>query len=257
MNTIPARKMKISIELPDGELTGHPDCIISRGELRNVLVDIKTMNERSFTNWKREGTKRSKPQYYDQVHIYAAGLKKQGREIEHLGIVGVNKNNSEMHIEIFDYDPEHMESVLSRTERIMQAEEAPTENSPQEDWCCRYCEYFSECELQATAKPEKLEPEVEYTEDSGVIDAMRELMTARELGKESRDLEAHAKGLLDEHMKQSGRSRINGGGLMFSLTERERRTFDSNAFKKEHPDLAVKYLKMSSSMIYEIKEHRA
>ena len=247
-------ELEVKIAVKGGEISGHPDCIISRGELRNVLVDIKTMNERSYTLWKREGTLKSKPQYADQVHIYAHGLKESGRAIEHVGIVGVNKNNSEMHIEIFDYDSERMTEILSRAERVLNAESVPTENSPRESWCCRYCEYEDICGLQARPKPAELDAEVEETNSEPVITAMRMLMSSRTLAKESRELESQAKKVLEEHIKESGKTKIHGGGVLFSLTERKRSVFDSTGFKKDYPDLALKYMKESASLMYEVKE---
>ena len=245
---------EISLKLDGGEIHGHPDCIISHGELRNVLVDIKTMNDRAFALWKREGTEKSKPQYVDQVHVYAQGLIESGRNIEMLGIVGLNKNNSDLHIDLFKYDSARIAEILERSERVMKAQEVPTENSPREAWCCNYCEYADMCSFHRRPKPADIDASVEYTEDARVIDAMRELMSARELGKESRDMEAYAKSVLDEHIKAQGSSRIAGGGLMFSLSERTRGTFDSAAFKKDHPELAGQYIKTSTSVFYEVKE---
>ncbi len=246
--------VEVHVALDGGELAGHPDCIISRGDLRNVLVDIKTMNDRSFTTWRREGTLKSKPQYADQVHIYAAGLKHAGRKIEHLGIVGLNKNNSELHIDLFNFDESRLAEIEERSERVMKAATAPDEDSPRESWCCGYCEYADLCELHRKPKPAEKESDVEYTEDGGIIGALRDLKDARELAKDARDKEAEAKSVIDEYIKTHGNSRIAGGGLMFSLTERESSRFDSATFKKEHPDLAQEYMKVSSSVMYEVKE---
>ena len=245
---------EISLQLDGGEIHGHPDCIISRGALRNVLVDIKTMNDRAFTLWKREGTEKSKPQYVDQVHIYAQGVIEAGRKVEMLGIVGLNKNNSDLHIDLFKYDPARIAEILERSERVMQIKAVPTENSPRESWCCNYCEYADICSVYRRPKPAEMDASIEYTEDTRVIGAIRELIEARELAKNARDMEAHAKGLLDEHIKEQGNSRIAGGGLIFSLTERTRGTFDSTAFRKDHPELAGQYMKMSRSVMYEVKE---
>ena len=241
---------EISLKLDGGEIHGHPDCIISRGNLRNVLVDIKTMNDRAFT----EGTEKSKPQYVDQVHIYAQGLIESGRNIEMLGIVGLNKNNSDLHIDLFKYDPARIAEILERSERVMTAQEVPTEDSPREGWCCNYCEYADICSFHRKPKPAEIDASIEYTEDSDVIGAMRELISARELARDARDMEAHAKSVLDEHIKAQGNSRIAGGGLIFSLSERTRGTFDSTAFKKDHPELAGQYTKTSTSVMYEVKE---
>lgn len=245
---------EISLKLDDGEIHGHPDCIISRGELRNVLVDIKTMNDRAFTLWKREGTEKSKPQYVDQVHIYAQGLIKAGRNIEMLGIVGLNKNNSDLHIDLFKYDHARIAEILERSERVMKAMEVPTENSPREAWCCNYCEYADMCSFHRRPKPVELDTSIEYTEDDEVVGAMWELLNARGIAKDARDMETHAKSVLDEHIKAQGNKQIAGGGLMFNLTERTRGTFDSAAFKKDHPEIAVQYTKTSTSVVYEVKE---
>lgn len=246
--------LEVCVNLGEGEIHGHPDCIISRGELQNVLVDIKTMNDRAFTYWKREGTEKSKPQYVDQVHIYARGLIESGRNIEMLGIVGLNKNNSDLHIDFFRYDPARIAEILERSERVMKSQEVPIENSPRESWCCSYCEYEDICGFHRKPNPSESDPSIEYTEDESVIGAMRELMNAREIGREARDMEAHAKSLLDEHIKEQGNSRISGGGLMFSLTERSRSMFDGMAFKKAHPELVQEYTKVSKSVVYEVKE---
>ena len=41
-------ELKVEIPVLGGKLVGHPDCIISKGEVQNALVDIKTMNDRAF-----------------------------------------------------------------------------------------------------------------------------------------------------------------------------------------------------------------
>ena len=171
-----------------------------------------------------------------------------------LGIVGLNKNNSDLHIDLFKYDPARIAEILERSERVMTAQEVPTEDSPREGWCCNYCEYADICSFHRKPKPAEIDASIEYTEDNSVIGAMRELVSARELAKESRDMESHAKSVLDEHIKAQGNSRIAGGGLIFSLTERTRGTFDSTAFTKDHPELAGQYTKTSTSVMYEVKE---
>lgn len=63
--------IEVEIELEGGILTGHPDCIISKPDgPHHVLVDIKTMNERSFAFWKRQGSLKSKPQYLNSKESY-------------------------------------------------------------------------------------------------------------------------------------------------------------------------------------------
>ena len=150
---------KIEVPVNGGKLIGHPDAIISKGEIQNALVDIKTMNDRSFTYWKRQGTEKTKRQYVTQLHIYAMGLMAQGREIEHLGIVGVNKNNSDMHIDLFNFDALYANELKQRTEELFKEQIAPEFNCPSEKWACFYCEYAENCVLlDVNGKEEKAWP---------------------------------------------------------------------------------------------------
>ena len=247
-------ELEVHVPLRGGELAGHPDCFISRGELRNVLVDIKTMNERSFTKWRREGSVKSKPQYVDQVHIYAEGCRLMGREITKLGIAGLNKNNGEWHLEIFDYDAERMSAIRERTERVLTAVEPPADGSPKEDWCCGYCEYSEDCPCYRRLSRASETASTEQAAGSEVVNAMRELYVAREQVKEARDREARAKALLEGYVKSTGEKSIKGGGLRFQLLERESRRFDAERLRKEHPELAQSYDKVVKSVVYDVKE---
>ena len=246
--------LEVKIELTDGTVAGHPDCFISRGALQNVLVDIKTMNERSFRMWRREGSMKSKPQYVDQLHIYARGCREMGRNIEQLGIVGVNKNNSEMHIDIFEYDRSRIAEILERAERVLKCEAAPEMDSPRESWCCGYCEYAEQCGKVTIDREPVTKETAEVTKDEALIGALHDLKLSRELGKESRELETAAKATIDGYMKMSGKREVQGGGLMFQLLERATSRFDTTQFKKDHPELVSTYMKASVSKVYEVKE---
>ena len=247
--------LEIVLPVAGGELRGHPDCFMSRGDVRNVIADIKTMNERSFREWRRNGTLKSKPQYADQLHIYAAGCLKECREIEHLAIVGVNKNNSDMYIDMFDYDASRMAAIKERSERILSIEIAPEEGSPRESWCCGYCEYAGECP-QARRSPVCREPSTPAsTGDVEIVEAMRMLKEARDLSKLAKEQEMAAKEMLDAYVQSSGQREVIGGGLTFRLMERETSRFDTTLFKKEHPELLWRYMKSSRSVLYEVKEN--
>lgn len=253
-------EIEVSVPIYGGKLAGHPDCIMSRGEISNALVDIKTMNERAFTQWKRERTLKSKPQYVTQLHIYAAGLKAQGRKIERLGIVGVNKNNSEMHIDIFEFDEGTYLDIISRAELVINASTVEEVDGATEKWACNYCEYAKQCELDREPfipndkPPVILDAQIPETQDEAIISAMKALQNARELSKRVRELEAEAKPVLDENVKEKGLHGVTGGGLICRVRETTSSRFDSTAFKKAHPDIAVQYTKSSKSTTYEIKE---
>lgn len=256
-----SQKAEIEVTVPviGGKLAGHPDCIISKGEIQNALVDIKTMNDRAFTYWKRSGSLKTKPQYVIQLHIYAMGLMKQGRKIERLGIVGVNKNNSEMYIDFFDFDENTCNDILNNAELIMNTKERPEYDCPTEKWACEYCEYARQCELDTEPFRPKETPKVStdtqipVTNDETIISAMKALQNARELSKQARALENDAKPVLDENVKGKGLQGITGGGLLCSVKETTSARFDSTAFKKAHPELVSQFTKNTTSTTYEIK----
>lgn len=248
-------ELKFVIPVNGGNITGHPDAFISRPGCEDVLVDIKTMNERAWVQWKREGSLKSKPQYVDQLHIYAMGAIWAGYQVEKLGIVGVNKNNSALHIDFFDFDKSRFDEIKKRATEVFTANEAPCENCPSEKWCCGYCEYSHFCELYAkTAKDTEVGDDIAITSDEDIINAMDLLKEARELSKAGKELEDEAKIVLDEKVRQRGIKSIKAGGLILKLTETTSNRFSSTAFKSAHPDMYQEFVKPSTSVVYNLKE---
>ena len=247
-------ELEVTIPLEGGELAGHPDCFISKGEITDCLADIKTMNERSFTQWKRAGTLSSKPQYVDQLHVYAMGCIRAGRKISRLAVVGVNKNNSDWHIDIFDFDFYRAADLQDRASAVFSLSEPPTEDSPREAWCCNYCEFAHLCELKGTFKrtAEVMPPEQLTIDDSGL--ALLNLQQARVLGREARSMEAEAKSALLAQAKATGTRTFKGSGLTCTISERTSSRFDTAAFRAAHPDLAAKYTSESTATYFDIKE---
>ena len=253
-------ELEVTVPIENGWLAGHPDCIISKDDMENILVDIKTMNERAFTQWKREGSMKSKPQYVDQLHIYAMGCIRNGILINNhtLGIVGVNKNNSDWHIDFFDFNFGRAADIQDRAVSIFTMNEPPVEDSPREAWCCNYCEFAHMCEIKGKSKPK---PEaVEdlslsfLDEDEKVARALKDLAFARDIANEAKQKEAEAKQVLIAEAKAKGLNTLKGGGFTCTITERTTSRFDSAGFKKAHPDVAAKFTSESTTTYFNIKE---
>ena len=254
-----SQNAELAFELPvrGGKIRGHPDCFISRpdNEYGHVLADIKTMNENSFIRWKREGTLKNKPQYVDQLHVYAMGAIWAGYKVDKLAIVGLNKNNSAMHIDFFDFDEKRFADIRKRATQIFTAEKEPEENCPAECWCCNYCEYSHICDIfKASQQDTSVGEDIAVTSDENVINAVDLLKEARELSKAGKDLEEEAKTVLDEKIRQRGIKAIKAGELILSLSERVSDRFDSTAFKAANPELYQQYKKPQSCVVYSIKE---
>lgn len=146
------------IKVAGGEIRGHFDAIIFRPDTGNVLVDIKTMNDRAFIHWKRVGTEEKSPQYLDQLHVYGDAAISAGLVLDRLGIVAVNKNNSEMKIELINYSIERMMEIRTRAEWIFTLKEAPEPGSRMAKWACPYCSYRHLCDLSEVKTPIDCKP---------------------------------------------------------------------------------------------------
>lgn len=237
-----------------GKIGGHPDAFMSKLNCDNVLVDIKTMNERAFISWKRNGTIKDKPQYADQLHVYAYAAKLAGFPVDKLAIAGMNKNNSELHIDFFDYEPERMNKIIERAERILNLDKAPEQGERYEAWACSYCDYCKHCELCSHKRDTHVDNSVLQTNDADINNAVELLKEARELSKAGRELENDAKAVLDEKVRMQGVKSVKVNNLILTLSETSSSRFDSTAFKKAYPEIAQDFIKTSSSVVYNIKE---
>ena len=248
-------ELEVTVPLEGGILAGHPDCFISKGDIINCLVDIKTMNERSYTQWKREGTLSSKPQYVDQLHVYAMGCIRSGRKIEKLGVVAVNKNNSDWHIDLFDFDFYRAADLQDRANAVFAMAAPPVDDSPSEAWCCNYCEFSHLCELKGTKpKPKDLPMLAEPIESLTVSSAIHDLVMARDLAKQAKAMETEAKQALLAEAKAKGVKRFQEGGYTCAISERQATRFDTAGFRRAHPDLAEQYTTTSTSTYFDLKE---
>ena len=251
--------LEVSVLVKGGYIKGHPDAFMSRPDgLQNVLVDIKTMNDRAFTQWKREGTLASKPQYVTQLHCYAMGAMNLSRPVEHLAIAGINKNNSELHIDVFHFDELLADIIIDRANILFSLnspEEAEQyEPCPAENWACNYCEFSHLCKARQEHHTEQAATDTQATDAEEIINAVNDLANARAISKHAKELEDGAKAVLDGYMKQNGISSLKAGGYICSIKERNTTRFDTNAFKKVHPDLAGQFSVKSSYTTYELKE---
>ena len=246
--------VEINVNIGAGVIKGHHDCIITRDNQEFFLIDIKTMNDRSFKSWKKYGSITDKPQYVDQIHCYAFGLLQKNVKIDRLGIVGFNKNNSDIHIDFFDFDPLRMAALLDRATNIFNLNEPPEQGDRFTAWSCKYCGYKNICELANKKKDTKIENGTLITDDDNIIYALNQLYDARDLSKSAKELEDEAKEILDENVRKQGFKTVQGGNLLLTLSEAVSNRIDSKALKKEFPEIALKFTKESKTLRYDLKE---
>ncbi len=246
--------LSLGIEVNGGVISAHPDCVISHHELDgNILVDIKTMNDRAFRTLKRDGTKKSHPQYFAQVHLYAEALRRIQVSVSKLGIVAMNKNTSELFIDTFDFEQDTLNTLLARAERIFSFSDAPEQGELFENWCCQYCGYSHLCELAKKDTAVGTE-DVPTTDKQEVIDAVELLSESRDMEKAAKELSDEAKVVIDREIRQQGIKSVRVGHLVLVLNEIKSSRLDTTALKKAHPEIVQEFMKQSSSVRYDLKE---
>lgn len=246
-------EVSLSISVNDGSIEAHPDCVISREDTGLILAGIKTMNDRSFRYLKREETVKSHPQYADQLTIYAHALSERGHQINQLAIIALNKNNCEGRIDFFLFEQERYETLKERAERIFACDDAPEQDNRFQSWCCSYCAYAHLCK-PARKDTAVGDENVPATDNKEVIDAVELLSESRELERTGKELADEAKAVLDREVRKQGIKSVRAGNLILVLNEIKSSRLDTTALKKAHPDLVQEFMKLSSSVRYDLKE---
>ena len=141
----------------NGHVSAHMDGHIELDDGVLRVLEIKSMNDANFKKFKRDGVKASKPIYFAQLQMMM-GLSK----IESSFFIAVNKNNSQYHAEIVDFDEFEFSHLKMRVQKVLNGK-ATKISTDETDWRCRGCfkadvcwgraEVKKECQTCAFAKP--------------------------------------------------------------------------------------------------------
>lgn len=116
-----------------GHIVCHMDGHIELDDGVVRVLEIKSMNDASFNKFKKSGVKSSHPQYFGQVQMMM-GMS----DIPQTVFIAINKNNSEYHAEIVDYDEFEFAHIKERIERAVLGK-ATKLSTDATDWRCRSC----------------------------------------------------------------------------------------------------------------------
>lgn len=129
----------------DGRFRGHCDGVIHGVTKRPHLLEIKSANDASFKNFKKNGLK-SKPAYEGQMQCYMGygGLERGLFVVE-------NKNNQEIHTERVHFDRQRFEELQTKARRILTATEPPAKTGDETE--CRFCDLRLSCDQPLQVDP--------------------------------------------------------------------------------------------------------
>jgi len=142
------------------QLGGHVRCNLDGliempdGRLRNL--EIKSMNDNSWTKFVEKGVRYSHPHYYDQMQMQMA-MSKTADSL----FIAYNKNNSKYHAEIVPYDEIEWAFLRTRIETAL-LNKARRIAEDETDWRCRGCFKRDNC-----WKTPEVEPDCAFCQHAG------------------------------------------------------------------------------------------
>ena len=116
-----------------GHIRGNIDGQIELSDGEFALLEIKSMNAAKWRAFVKKGVSESHPQYLDQMQTYM-GMGGFERAV----LLGYNKDTSEYHCEVVDFDELHYHALMARAERVMGGH-APRVTQNEDDWRCKFC----------------------------------------------------------------------------------------------------------------------
>tara|TARA_R110000744_G_scaffold196160_1_gene315336 strand:- start:6638 stop:7459 length:822 start_codon:yes stop_codon:yes gene_type:complete len=113
------------------------------------LLEVKSMNDRNFKQFKKKGIRKSHPKYYSQAQAYCG---KKG--LTRILFACINKNDSEIFTERLDYDQDHYKYVMGRGVDVV-CSEIPPPNIIMDptNFACKFCDYSDICYEGAKVQP--------------------------------------------------------------------------------------------------------
>ena len=130
-------------------IRGHIDGVFVGGHeflKYPALWECKTMAEKYFKQCKKEGVRKSHPQYYDQVQIYMAYMQLTDNPAI---FTATNKNDQMMLHQAIPFDADAAQKASDKAVRILQACDAgeilPRISNDPAFFKCRWCSWADHC----------------------------------------------------------------------------------------------------------------
>jgi len=125
-----------SYEALDGRVRGHSD-FLTKFKDRLWVLDAKSMNANKFKMFVNMGLAVSHPEYIAQGIMYSGyEIDTYDNDIQGAGVIGMNKDNCEMHVQLFDFERGRFEFLKQKALEVLESEEEPDcDNIHNSRWC--------------------------------------------------------------------------------------------------------------------------
>jgi CRISPR/Cas system-associated exonuclease Cas4 (RecB family) len=123
----------------DEEIGWHCDGVIMYHDTPHLL-EIKSASDKRFNEMVKKGVRLSDPVYYTQMQVYMHYL-----ELDKGLFVVMNKNNSELHMEVIEYNAIEAKYAINRGKEIVRNEIPDRKYISKSFYKCAYCVYKEIC----------------------------------------------------------------------------------------------------------------
>lgn len=128
-----------------GHVCGHIDGIVSNvagyDTDDRMLLELKTMNDKRFSTYLKEGIKSSDPEYYVQMNMYMGKL-----GLQKCLFIVTNKNNEQRDYQVYDYDPNCFDEHENIAIDILTSEFPPDRIGHRTYYACKMCSAYEYCQ---------------------------------------------------------------------------------------------------------------
>lgn len=132
------------LSLLDGKLSGHCDGIIKgipESPKTEHVLELKTLNNKSFKDTVKKRVEISKPIYYAQCQQYMKALK-----LKRALFVAINKDNCEYYVERIYYNASYTKELLGKKLDVLESQNLLPRISEKRDFYkCNWCAYQHVC----------------------------------------------------------------------------------------------------------------
>lgn len=129
----------------------HPDGLVTKGypyidSLGLYALEIKTHNDKSFQELKKNGVEKSKPLHYAQCQLAIHGFKTNEYDVNECLYIALNKNDEEYYEEVIEYDPYFCRSLIDDIKEVIYNPTPPKKISDRKEfYLCKMCNFSDVC----------------------------------------------------------------------------------------------------------------
>lgn len=124
----------------DEEIAGHIDGVIMLNNTPHLL-EVKSANDKRFSEMQKKGIEISDPVYFGQVQVYMRKM-----DLEVALFVAINKNNCSLYFEVISLNKMYADNLISRGKAIARMKSEPDRKYKTKAFFkCKFCSYIEKC----------------------------------------------------------------------------------------------------------------